>query len=116
MELARALDVTVEALLEARQAGDAYRATSLESPRGEDPDAPTLGDMLGGVDHGYDRAEHRATLGTLLDELSARDREILRLRFEDDLTQTEIASRVGVSQMAVSRIIRRSIDRMRLAA
>ena len=45
-----------------------------------------------------------------------RDREVLRLRFEEDLTQTEIAARIGVSQMAVSRIIRRSIDRMRLAA
>jgi RNA polymerase sigma-B factor len=115
-ELANALGTTAEAVLEARQAGDAYAATSLEAHRGEDPDAPTLGDTLGSVDGGFHAAEDRATLTTLLVSIPERDREILRLRFVDDLTQTEIASRVGVSQMAVSRIIRRSIDRMRLAA
>ena len=115
-ELAKALGTTSESVLEARQAGDAYTATSLESHRGEDPDAPTLGDTLGAVDGGFHAAEDRATLTTLLVELPERDREVLRLRFEEDLTQTEIAARIGVSQMAISRIIRRSIDRMRLAA
>ena len=115
-ELAAALDTTAEAVLEARQAGDAYSATSLESQRGDDPDAPTLGDTLGSFDDGFHVAEHRATLTSLLDAIPERDREVLRLRFEEDLTQTEIAARIGVSQMAISRIIRRSIDRMRLAA
>jgi RNA polymerase sigma-B factor len=115
-ELADSLGTTAEAVLEARQAGDAYAATSLEAHRGEDPDAPTLGETLGSLDGGFHAAEDRATLTTLLVSLPERDREILRLRFVEDLTQTEIASRVGVSQMAVSRIIRRSIDRMRLAA
>lgn len=115
-EIARTLDRTPEAVLEAKQAGDAYSATSLESQRGEDPDAPTLGDTLGSIDRGFHVAEDRATLSLLLHSIPERDREVLRLRFEDDLTQTEIAERIGVSQMAVSRIIRRSIDRMRLAA
>jgi len=115
-EIASALGTTAEAVLEARLAGDAYAATSLDSHRGADPDAPTLGDTLGSVDNGFHAAEDRATLTTLLVSIPERDREILRLRFVDDLTQTEIATRVGVSQMAVSRIIRRSIDRMRLAA
>jgi RNA polymerase sigma-B factor len=115
-ELAAEVGTTPEAVLEARQAGDAYSATSLESQRGEDPDAPTLGDTLGSVDDGFHAAEDRATLTTLLVSLPDRDREVLRLRFEEDLTQTEIAARIGLSQMAISRIIRRSIDRMRLAA
>jgi RNA polymerase sigma-B factor len=115
-ELARELETTEERVLEARQAGDAYSATSLETQRGDDPDAPTLGDTLGAFDGGFHAAEDRATLTTLLVSISERDREILRLRFEEDLTQTQIADIVGVSQMAVSRIIRRSIDRMRLAA
>ena len=62
------------------------------------------------------RAEIRVLLEDAFDVLSERDQEVLRLRFEEDLTQTEIAQRIGVSQMAISRIIRRSIDRMRLAA
>jgi RNA polymerase sigma-B factor len=115
-ELAAAVGRSVEDVLEARQAGDAYAATSLEAHRGDDADAPTLGDTLGSLDGGFHAAEDRATLTTLLVSIPERDREILRLRFEEDLTQTEIAARVGVSQMAVSRIIRRSIDRMRLAA
>ena len=115
-EISAAVGRTPESVLEAKQAGDAYSATSLESQRGDDPDAPTLGDTLGSVDGGFHAAEDRATLRTLLVSIPERDREVLRLRFEEDLTQTEIAARIGVSQMAVSRIIRRSIDRMRLAA
>jgi RNA polymerase sigma-B factor len=115
-DIAVAVGAPVEAVLEARMAGDAYRATSLEAPVGDDPDAPTLGDGLGAVDGGFDGAEARATLDVLLGGLSDRDRQIMHLRFQDDLTQTEIAQRIGVSQMAVSRIIRRSIERMRLAA
>jgi RNA polymerase sigma-B factor len=115
-ELADDLGTTPEAVLEARQAGDAYSATSLDSHRGEDPDAPTVGDTLGSLDGGFHAAEDRVTLTSLLVSIPERDREVLRLRFEEDLTQTEIAQRIGVSQMAISRIIRRSIDRMRLAA
>ena len=61
-------------------------------------------------------AEDRATLHRLLQTLPVREREVLRLRFEHDLTQAEIGERIGVSQMQVSRLIRQSITRLRSAA
>ena len=77
-------------------------------------DDVTLADALGAQDPELDRAEMRAMLDGALDVLSDRDREVLRLRFEQDLTQTEIADRIGVSQMQVSRLIRQSLARLRL--
>ena len=71
---------------------------------------------LGGDDHGYERAEARATFESLVSGLDHRAREVLRLRFAEDLTQAEIGERVGVSQMHVSRIIRQAIGRLREAA
>jgi RNA polymerase sigma-B factor len=116
-ELAAALHAPEEDVLEALQAGFAYHASSLDAQRGEDDnDAFTLCDVLGGDDEGYRLAEQRALLESVLCELTDRDRLILRLRFEEDMTQTEIACVVGVSQMQVSRLIRRSLAAMRIAA
>jgi RNA polymerase sigma-B factor len=115
-ELAEHLGRTDEEILEALQARGAYRTTSLETPFGDDDDAATLGESMGEVDGGYDRAEERATLGRLLGRLSERDREIIRMRFEEDMTQAQIAEVVGVSQMQVSRLIRQAIERMRAEA
>jgi RNA polymerase sigma-B factor len=116
-ELAAAAGASQEEVLEALQAGHAYRARSLDAHRtDEDDDGASLGDALGGVDHGFRLAEHRALLGTVLPELDEREREILRMRFEDDLTQHEIAAVVGVSQMQISRLIRRSLHALREAA
>ena len=116
-ELARAVDTSQEEVLEALQAGDAYHATSLDAQRADDDDDGfSLADALGGFDHGYRLAEHRALLGAVLVELDDRDREILRLRFEEDMTQHEIAAIVGVSQMQVSRLLRRSLNALRMAA
>jgi RNA polymerase sigma-B factor len=115
-ELAEAVEATEEEVLEAMQASAAYQTTSFESRRSSDGDDFTLGDLLGADDDGYRLAEDRALLGSLLPELTPRDREILRLRFEEDLTQSEIAVHVGVSQMQVSRLIRRSLGVLRLAA
>jgi RNA polymerase sigma-B factor len=109
-ELADAVDRPFEEVLAAIQSQDARRARSLEEPTGEDL---TLGDTLGGGDPELGRAETRAMLGDAAEALSARDREVLRLRFVEDLTQTQIAARVGVSQMQVSRIIRRALARLR---
>ena len=114
-EIAAAVGTTDEAVLEAREASGAYRAASLQAPRGDDEAGETLGDQLGADEHGFGLAEDRATLARLLSELSPRDREILRLRFEEDLTQAEIGERIGVSQMQISRIIRRSLARLRAA-
>jgi RNA polymerase sigma-B factor len=111
-ELADAVDATPEEVLEAREAIGAYHATSLDVPRGDEDD-DTLADFLGRQDTGYQRAEQRALLDDLLRCLTLREREVVRLRFEEDLTQREIGDRVGVSQMQVSRILRESIARLR---
>jgi RNA polymerase sigma-B factor len=110
-ELADAIDAPFEEVLATIQSSSARRTRSLDEPTGEDV---TLADSLGGVDPELDRAEMRALLDGALDVLSTRDREVLRLRFEEDMTQTEIAARIGVSQMQVSRLIRQSLARMRM--
>jgi RNA polymerase sigma-B factor len=104
-------------VLEALQAGGAYRAVSFDAPRGSTEDEPaTLADSIGVEEGGFDRAEERATLESLLSAVTARDREVLRMRFEEDMTQAEIGAVIGVSQMQVSRVIRQALARLRLAA
>jgi len=109
-ELADAVDAPFEEVLQTIQSQDARRTRSLDEPTGEDV---TLADSLGQRDPDLARAEMRVLLDEAMDVLSDRDQEVLRLRFEDDLTQTEIARRVGVSQMQVSRIIRASLGKLR---
>jgi RNA polymerase sigma-B factor len=116
-EIARRLDTTTELVLEAREAAGAYRAVSLDRPRDdEDEGTDPLGDAVGVEDPGFGVAEDAATVERLMRVLNEREREVLRLRFADDLTQAEIGARVGVSQMHVSRIIRQAIARLREAA
>jgi RNA polymerase sigma-B factor len=104
-------------VLDALQASGAYRATSLQTPRAtDDGAADTLGDTLASTEQGFGLAEDRATLAQLLRAVTPREREVLRLRFEEDLTQRQICQRIGVSQMQTSRIIRHSIARLRTAA
>jgi RNA polymerase sigma-B factor len=104
-EVASVTDTEPEDVLEAMQASSAYRATSLDMPRagGEDEPGATLGDTVGVVEDGYGRAEQRAMLDDLMSSLTAREREVVWLRFEHDLTQAAIGERIGVSQMQVSR-------------
>ncbi|UGS36616.1 sigma-70 family RNA polymerase sigma factor [Capillimicrobium parvum] len=111
-QIAEHLTMPLEDVLGALQAGRAYGAASLEAPLGGDPEAGTLGDVIGDEDERLDRAEQVASLSSLRDLLDDRDREVLRLRFVEDLTQSEIADRIGCSQMQVSRLLRRSIDRL----
>jgi RNA polymerase sigma-B factor len=117
-ELAEHLGVSEEQALEALEAAGAYHAASLDTPRGGDADTTgdTLADTIGGAEHGYDRAEDRATIDQLMRTITPREREVLRLRFEEDLTQAEIGEIIGVSQMQVSRLIRQAVARLRLAA
>ena len=116
-EIATAVEANEEQVLEALEAAGAYRATSIDAPRGSDDDGgDTLGDSMGREEQGFGLAEDRATLDRLLDTVTEREREVLRLRFEEDLTQAEIGDRIGVSQMQVSRIIRQSLSRLRAAA
>ncbi len=101
-------------MLEAREASAAYRAVSLDRPRSEDEEeSDSYADAFGVDDPGFGLAEDSATVERLMRVLSEREREVLRLRFEEDLTQSEIGQRVGVSQMHVSRLIRQSIARLR---
>jgi RNA polymerase sigma-B factor len=116
-EMAERLGVTTEQVLEAREAAGAYRAVSLDKPRAEDEEAgEAYAEVVGGEDPGFGLAEDAATVQRLMRVLTDREREVLRLRFVEDLTQSEIGARVGVSQMHVSRLIRQSISRLRTVA
>jgi RNA polymerase sigma-B factor len=109
-ELARAAAASEEQVVEALHASEAYRALSLDEPIANGL-APA--DALGDHDDGFERTEHRIMLRCGLAALAPREREILRLRFFEGLTQREIADRVGISQMHVSRLLRRSVDALR---
>ena len=116
-DIADHLDIAVEEVLEAREASAAYRADSLDRPASEDhEDGERLVDVLGTVDPGFGRAEQSATVQRLARVLTDREREILRLRFGEELTQSEIGERVGLSQMQISRLLRQAVARMREAA
>jgi RNA polymerase sigma-B factor len=114
-DVAATLGASVEEVLEAMEAATAYEATSLDAPRpgtDEDDGSFTLADSVAEEDHGYELVEIGETLRGTIHALPARERQILELRFGQDMTQAEIAERVGVSQMHVSRLLRRSLDRL----
>ena len=115
-ELAEAVGVSDEAILEAMQARSARGALSLHAPQGEPGDAMSLQDTLGAEDPDIERAEQRAQLDRLMTKVSPRAREMLRMRFEEDMTQAEIGAAIGISQMQVSRILRQTIAQLREAA
>jgi RNA polymerase sigma-B factor len=120
-ELARATGLSLESVLEALEAGGAQRALSLDAPSGAGADAgedgaATLIDLLGADDAEIDRARDRTLLEQLVRTLTPRERSVLRMRFAEDLTQSEIGAEIGVSQMQVSRIIRAALERLRAAA
>jgi RNA polymerase sigma-B factor len=118
VELAQELDLNQEEVLEAMEAASAYDAISLEEQRSEssDPQEPTYADSLGSEEERYELVEYGATIAPTMKALSERERLILHLRFVEDLTQSEIADRIGVSQMHVSRLIRRALARLRAVA
>ena len=116
-ELAERLGVTAELVLEGREAAGAYRAVSLDRPRDEEEESGDgVGAAYGIVDSGFSEAENAATVEHLMRVLTERERQVLRLRFAEDLTQAEIGERIGVSQMHVSRIIRQAIAQLQKAA
>jgi len=115
-ELAAAAGLDDEQVLEALQARRGRSAVSLQTPQGDPSDAMTLGDTIGEEDTEIERAEQRAALDDLLKTVPARAREMVRLRFEEDLTQAEIGEIFGVSQMQVSRILRQTIEQLREVA
>ncbi|MHB8868451.1 MAG: SigB/SigF/SigG family RNA polymerase sigma factor [Thermoleophilia bacterium] len=113
-ELAEACDVTEEEVLEALESGRAYNSLSLFSSGSlDDEDSLELMDYLGRDEEEYALVEQRRYLAPAMNELDERERLILHLRFFEGMTQTQIAVRVGISQMHVSRLIRKSIDVLR---
>jgi RNA polymerase sigma-B factor len=112
-ELAAAANAEEEEVIEALEIGQAYSALSLSStPGDDDSDLDPLG-SLGKVEEGYETSEDRTLLLPGFRALDERERKIMHLRFYGGLTQSEIAAEIGISQMHVSRLIRRSLDKMR---
>lgn len=106
-EVAAALDITVDEVLEAAETGNAYRSGSLDARR---VDASSEADpLLSCQDRDLDLTDVRVTLAELLDDLPPRERRVLELRYVEQRTQREIAAEVGVSQVHVSRLIRSSL-------
>lgn len=112
-ELAEATDLDVEAVTDALHARSVQDVTSLDQPRaGAEEGDTTVAELVGDEDVRIDLVDHRVTVSPLIRALPQREREILFMRFARDMTQTEIAERVGCSQMQVSRLLRRAIARL----
>ncbi|MCV7336743.1 RNA polymerase sigma factor SigF [Mycobacterium senegalense] len=112
-ELAAELDMDREEVIEGLVAGSSYNTLSIDSGGGGDEEAPAIVDTLGDEDTGLDQIDNRETLRPLLAQLPERERTVLLLRFFESMTQTQIAERVGVSQMHVSRLLAKSLARLR---
>jgi RNA polymerase sigma-B factor len=114
-ELAKRMRVSPEEILDARQAATSQFDHSLDAPA-RDGSRESVVESLGGEDRELARADRGIVLEGWLAELPDREREILRLRFEEDLTQRQIAGRFGISEMHVSRLLRRSIKQLQQRA
>lgn len=114
-ELAAHLGLSVDEVVEGLEGARAYRATSLDAPvsGGREGDGATVGELLGDVESAFEAVENREALKPLLAALPSRERRILVLRFFHDMTQSQIADEVGVSQMHVSRLLGKSLASLR---
>jgi RNA polymerase sigma-B factor len=115
-EVARSLDHSVEEVLEAQEAAASYEPASLDAPAAhDDSEAASLIDLLGREDSAFELVETRDAIANVWEVLPDAERKVFELRFSHNLTQREIGRRVGYSQMHVSRLLRRAIDRMEVA-
>jgi RNA polymerase sigma-B factor len=113
-DLAEYLEIPIEDVLDALETAAAHHSASLDAPREEgDDESGTLVDVLGEEDGRYELIDQTVTVSAAARQLSARERKVLGLRFIEDMTQTQIAQEIGVSQMQVSRILRRALSRLR---
>ena len=116
-ELAAETGMELEAVLAAVEAGGAYEAESFDqTPTSEDDPGRSLHAVIGCDEPGFDLVEYGVSVRATMADLSEHERQAVRLRFVDDLTQSEIAKRIGVSQMQVSRLLSRALTRLRDAA
>jgi RNA polymerase sigma-B factor len=113
-DLAEYLECSTEEVLDGLQIGEAFDTVSLDAPQTSDRETPgSRLEAIGDEDGRLGMVDEQATIFAAAQHLPKREREILFLRFSEDLTQTEIAERVGVSQMQVSRLLRQSLQRLR---
>jgi RNA polymerase sigma-B factor len=113
-EVAEAVGTSVEEILEAREAARARGGTPLDAPVGEE--GATVGDLVGNEDGGFEQIDMALLADALIATLPERDQVVVRLRFEEELTQHEIGRRIGCSQMQVSRLLRAALARLRAQA
>ena len=112
-ELAGHLKLTEEEVLEGLESANAYSAVSLDAPDGGDDDSPSVQDTLGITDEAIEGVEYRESLKPLLEKLPPREKKILLLRFFGNMTQSQIATELGISQMHVSRLLARTLTQLR---
>ena len=110
-EIAERAGASVEEVLEAMESSSAYSSVPLEGG-GEDDDTPSVIDQYATEDSELNATDDRMLLEGIIDDFSSREKEIIRLRFEDGYTQAEIAEKLGISQVQVSRLLRRTLARM----
>ena len=112
-EIAARLDVSTGDVLEGLEAAQAYRSSSLDEMLSSATGGSTLGELLGEADAELERVEYQQSLEPLLADLPERERTIVMLRFFGNMTQTQIADRVGISQMHVSRLLSQTLGKLR---
>ncbi|MEU7883153.1 RNA polymerase sigma factor SigF [Microbispora bryophytorum] len=112
-ELALHLGMSEEEVLEGLESANAYSTVSLDAPDSGDDDAPAVSDSLGIVDESLEGVEYRESLKPLLERLPPREKRILLLRFFGNMTQSQIATELGISQMHVSRLLARTLAQLR---
>ena len=112
-EIAERLGLPVSEVLEGLEASEAYRSSSLDEMLSSEQGSATVGELVGEADAELDRVDFRQALRPVLSELAPRERTIVLLRFFGNMTQTQIAQEVGISQMHVSRLLTQTLDRLR---
>lgn len=113
-QLAEYLELDIDQVIDALQAIHAYETLSLDAPRpGTEGEIVAYGDTVGELDERYELVELDLTITGVLGQITPRERAILYMRFVEDLTQSEIAQRVGISQMQVSRVLRHALEQLR---
>jgi RNA polymerase sigma-B factor len=112
-ELAAHLQLSEDEILEGLESANAYSAVSLDAPDTGDDDSPAVADSLGATDEALEGVEYRESLKPLLERLPPREKKILLLRFFGNMTQSQIAAELGISQMHVSRLLARTLAQLR---
>jgi RNA polymerase sigma-B factor len=111
-QIAQHMEVSQEQVLDGLEVLQAYTATSLDAPAQDDEESATVGSTIGSVDPGYELVEEDMLVEHALEDVTPRERLLLRLRFVEELPQAEIGARLGVSQMQVSRLLRATLTKL----